>query len=94
MCECQSESEYKYEYQVEYFNENTQKEVIRPYGTSLSTARNHARNMSIYHGVAYVVVTRKRERDGAIMSCGHKAFGNGLVIETLGDGFGKGGVIK
>lgn len=74
-----------YTYQVE-FQDDDDKIHVKPYGTNLAAARQHAARMSVKHMVAYVV-SCKDLPDGGNVSVGHKSYGNGCVIETEGEGF-------
>lgn len=75
-----------YTYQVEYQDDDDRTHV-EPFEGRRSAAVAKARRMSDKHMVAYVVACKHRKSDNAYMACGHKAYGQGLVIETEGEGF-------
>lgn len=75
-----------YEYQVEY-QDDDDKTHVEPFGSRRSAALSKARRMSNKHMVAYCVACKYRASDRAYMSCGHKSYGQGIVIETEGEGF-------
>jgi hypothetical protein len=73
-----------YTYQVE-FTDDDGREHVEPYGDRLSAAISRARRASDKEFVAYVVASKTR--NGSEMACGHKAYSQGCVIETDGEGF-------
>lgn len=75
-----------YEYQVEY-QDDDDKTHVEPYQGRRSAAIRRARAMSRKHMVAYVVACGWQSDDRAYMACGHKSYGQGLIIETEGEGF-------
>lgn len=76
-----------YTYQVEYQDQDDGYRVnVKPYGHRKTAAISAARRASNKHMVAYAVACRKQP-DGGEVTVGHKSFGEGLVIETEGEGF-------
>lgn len=76
-----------YTYRVEYTDDGG-REHIEPYDDRLVAAKSRAKAKSETHGVAYVISLRTLA-GGLTQSVGHKAFADGNVVETIGDGFGK-----
>jgi hypothetical protein len=74
-----------YRYQVEYQDDDDKTHVV-PYDRRRTAALAAARRASKKFMVAYVVAC-KVERDGSEPAVGHKSYGNGLVMETEGEGF-------
>lgn len=75
-----------FEYQVEWEDDDG-KTHVEPYQAAKLAALASARRASRKHGVAYCVACKYRSSDRAYMACGHKSFGDGLVMETEGEGF-------
>ena len=76
----------KFEYQVEY-QDDEDKTHVEPFQGRRSAALAKARRMSNKHMVAYVVACKWYDGDRMFAACGHKSYGQGLVIETEGEGF-------
>lgn len=72
-------------YQVEW-QDDEDRTHVKPYGERRYAAIAAARRQSSKHMVAYVVALKSRP-DGGTVAVGHKSYGQGLVIETDGDGF-------
>lgn len=75
----------RYVYQVEFQDDDDRTHVIS-YGTRKTAAMATARRMSDKHVVACAVACKPR-RDGGNVAVGHKSYGQGLVMETDGEGF-------